>query len=595
VIEIPSNTTTTSKGSKTATASAGGSGGKNSKSTIVRMLSKSSGNSTKSSANSSKGSANSRSSKGSSGATFESAPDDTPCDDEDDTTNPDVCFGGFCAGRCAGVTCEAVDPQCQVDGSGVCDSTTGACVFTNEPDDTTGCDDGVDTTDPDVCFDGVCAGRCAGVTCNPDLPCQTEAVCDSLNGGCVFTNADDDTQCDDGDDVATENDVCFDGVCAGRCAGVDCSPDVDACQAGGICDSETGMCSFGNAPTDAPCDDGNAMTIDDVCDDNGVCAGACTDIDCTPGQCQVDGSGVCSSMSGGTCMYTNVADDTNCDDGDDATTENDVCFDGVCAGRCTGVVCTPDQPCQTGGICNSLDGTCSFITAADDIDCDDGNITTTNDVCFDGVCAGRCAGLSCIPGECQEEGTCDSSTGVCVFDDAADGTMCDDGDTTTTDDVCFGGVCAGRCAGVVCIPSQCQDQGICISTSGGCTFTNQPQNTTCDDGNGATTNDRCDGNGFCAGTYACNSEARAGGDGITVFNVELGTNGGTFTAFYQMYRVPDSMVIEYEGNVIFTTGGLVSGSATIPVTYGPGTSTQITVTMTGSNSGTVWEARIDCP
>jgi hypothetical protein len=70
---------------------------------------------------------------------------------------------------------------------------------------------------------------------------------------------------------------------------------------------------------------------------------------------------------------------------------------------------------------------------------------------------------------------------------------------------------------------------------------------------------------------------------------------GIFDAFYEMYTVPDSMVIEYEGNVIFTTGGLVSGSATIPVSYGPGTSTRIKVTMTGSNSGTVWKARIDCP
>ena len=182
VIEIPSNTITASKGSKSATASTGGKGGKNSNSPIVRMLSKSSGNSSKGSANSSKGSANS--SKGSKGARFESAANGTPCDDGDATTTYDVCFGGVCAGLCAGVTCKG-DPHCQV---GVCDSTTGACVFTNVDDDTL-CNDNDAATDPDVCFGGVCAGRCGGVTCTPNEPCQTGAVCDSLNGGCVFTNA----------------------------------------------------------------------------------------------------------------------------------------------------------------------------------------------------------------------------------------------------------------------------------------------------------------------------------------------------------------------------------------------------------------------
>ena len=76
------------------------------------------------------------------------------------------------------------------------------------------------------------------LSARPMSQCQTGAVCDSLNGGCVFTNAPDaGTMCDDGDADATDPDVCYEGVCAGRCAGVSCIPDPTDCQEGGICNS----------------------------------------------------------------------------------------------------------------------------------------------------------------------------------------------------------------------------------------------------------------------------------------------------------------------------------------------------------------------
>ena len=142
-------------------------------------------------------------------------------------------------------------------------------------------------------------------------------------------------------DDATENDECYEGVCAGRCTGVVCTPDQDACQAGGICNSEDGTCSFDNAADGTTCDDEDDATDPDVCDGDGVCAGACIGVDCTPGQCQDEDSGVCDSSTGA-CVFTNKPEDTRCND------DNDVCFEGVCAGRCTGVVCIPDPRCLPG-------------------------------------------------------------------------------------------------------------------------------------------------------------------------------------------------------------------------------------------------------
>jgi subtilisin-like proprotein convertase family protein len=53
---------------------------------------------------------------------------------------------------------------------------------------------------------------------------------------------------------------------------------------------------------------------------------------------------------------------------------------------------------------------------------------------------------------------------------------------------------------------------------------------------------------------------------------------GTIPISWEFYTVPDQMDVYYESNLIFTTG-LVSGSGTTNIPYGPGSSTQITVVM----------------
>jgi hypothetical protein len=94
----------------------------------------------------------------------------------------------------------------------------------------------------------------------------------------------------------------------------------------------------------------------------------------------------------------------------------------------------------------------------------------------------------------------------------------------------------------------------------------------------------------------CDETQLSGGEGVTVTTINLGQPSGTFSVSYQMYSIPDQMDIEYEGVIIYTTGGPVSGSPNpnpTPVSYN-GMSNFITVTMTGP-SGTAWDFTIGCP
>lgn len=92
----------------------------------------------------------------------------------------------------------------------------------------------------------------------------------------------------------------------------------------------------------------------------------------------------------------------------------------------------------------------------------------------------------------------------------------------------------------------------------------------------------------------CPSTQESGGQGTTVLTIDLIVQNGTFPVSYQMYTIPDQLYIEYEGQRIFDTGGLVSDSGAADVTYS-GTSTIIQVTINAPNSGTAWDVFVGCP
>jgi hypothetical protein len=123
----------------------------------------------------------------------------------------------------------------------------------------------------------------------------------------------------------------------------------------------------------------------------------------------------------------------------------------------------------------------------------------------------------CFPEqECVFAGTCDNTTGSCVYELKAPGTPCDDLKSTTFDDQCVwhsgdDGVtvwhaeCEGKkdlCQwyGIECTPpNPCMHNGTCDRSNGDCIFTPYPDGVMCDDGNIYTENDVCTA-GTCSGT-----------------------------------------------------------------------------------------------
>ena len=95
-------------------------------------------------------------------------------------------------------------------------------------------------------------------------------------------------------------------------------------------------------------------------------------------------------------------------------------------------------------------------------------------------------------------------------------------------------------------------------------------------------------------TVPCNQATNSGGAGTTRTTHSLGRTSGAFRFRYNAQSVPDRFDIYYEGAVIYTTGGPVSGTGDVMVNFGPGTSTTIEVVVTGP-SGTAWSYTVGCP
>lgn len=94
-------------------------------------------------------------------------------------------------------------------------------------------------------------------------------------------------------------------------------------------------------------------------------------------------------------------------------------------------------------------------------------------------------------------------------------------------------------------------------------------------------------------TYGCNEQATSGGAGVTTNQHNMGKNQGTFTFTWDAYGIPDNFDVIYEGNTLFSTGS-VSGAGSQTISYS-GSSSVITVTVTGSDSATWWDYTVGCP
>lgn len=442
--------------------------------------------------------------------------DNTRCDDSNDETIDDVCLNGVCVGTdpCEGVICD--NPSvCQKNGK----CSGGQCTY-EDKEDGEECDDGLERTDPDRCFANVCVGAdfCLGKTCFALSQCHEPGDC--FRGVCSNPTKANGTSCDDGD-ANTAIDYCNEnGICIGvdLCEGVTCTP-ASQCHFAATCNANDGKCPSEAGelkPVGTACDDGNAETLNDTCTSSGSCAGVplCDTINCEeelpaddcrePSTCEVqDGKPVCLGGS-------KQSDFSECDDGNDDTVD-DLCFDGLCSGidKCDldNIQCSPLDDCHVAGVCKG--GVCSNPIKDDGTTCDDGNLLTRNDTCAAGVCKGTpyCEGVTCSGialSNCHLPNTCNPLNGECYDPLKLDNTVCDDGNETTSNDVCTQGVCAGvdLCVGVTCptITNPCQTVQPCFQ--GQCLIKDKPNKTTCDDGNENTINDNCQA-GVCVGLDTC--------------------------------------------------------------------------------------------
>ena len=93
----------------------------------------------------------------------------------------------------------------------------------------------------------------------------------------------------------------------------------------------------------------------------------------------------------------------------------------------------------------------------------------------------------------------------------------------------------------------------------------------------------------------CDTTQESGGAGTSVLSFDVLQSQGSFRVFYDMFSIPDGLEINYEGQTIFTTGGLVPNSGDHVVTLpAGGTSTTVTAILTAPNSGTAWELFVGC-
>ncbi len=273
----------------------------------------------------------------------------------------------------------------------------------------------------------------------------------SILAGC----SDPDQGTDNGhmDDAASDS-IGADGVVRdtnGRDDGADVINPEDVNAADGIL--EDGRILEPCRPGEA-CDDRDGCTINDMCDDQGECAGVPVD-DCDDGI---------------ECTFDKCTTETDCTH----DTKPGWCF---IAGKCIedgdvdpAVIC---RSCQTALKTDEL-------LPDDNLTCDDGDACTTNDRCHGGFCVATVR-------DCFDDNTCtiDScADGICV-NDPVEG-MCDDDDLCTENDLCVEGECKGS-------PIGCWDQNPCTQDAChpdfGCVheFLDIP----CDDENICSVGDRC--------------------------------------------------------------------------------------------------------
>jgi hypothetical protein len=170
----------------------------------------------------------------------------------------------------------------------------------------------IDTCDP---VEGIRHVVAVGAACDTDGDiCSGVGICDTQGQCVVGAPAPDGTECDDGD-ICNGIDTCLGGGCqppaAPAPAGINCWDGMNGCVAA-TCDGY-GACVQSALPWQ-PCDDGNACTVEDLCNSAGQCAG--TSVDEGTSCADEDGCNGAETCQTGVCI---PGTPLSVDDGDENT------------------------------------------------------------------------------------------------------------------------------------------------------------------------------------------------------------------------------------------------------------------------------------
>jgi hypothetical protein len=95
----------------------------------------------------------------------------------------------------------------------------------------------------------------------------------------------------------------------------------------------------------------------------------------------------------------------------------------------------------------------------------------------------------------------------------------------------------------------------------------------------------------------CNGVVHAGENTPEVHHIKLGKTSGTLTMYFQLYDVPDRILVSYEGRLLWDTG-CTGGTATGPIGSYSGRSDILDVHVFPNCAGainTAWEFKVFCP
>ena len=364
------------------------------------------------------------------------------CNDSNSCTR-ELCEEGACVNE------ELTGPSCECEG-GNCECKAGECIKNctenSECNDTNPCTN-------DECVDGLCENR--GITGTECDSCD-EDYCICEDGNCTIgCNSNDD--CDDSkfctNDICTDLNNCEnnnkDGATCSDCDTSNCFCIGGLCEPGcsshsectnGFCNVSDGKCY--TCVEDSNCDDSNDCTLDE-----------CSGHQCTNTE-KDDGASCTESGSNGYCLdgtcRSNCDSDSQCfGDFPACHPEDKLCVE--CAGNNADTYC-PTKECKelqgcfgnecvyepvangtdcscAAGACGCFNGECVAECYGDD-SCNDPNKPICSD---EGFCVECVTESDCDAGECK---TATCNQGTCVFENAVNGSLCDDGE---------GHCCSGYC------------------------------------------------------------------------------------------------------------------------------------------------------